>query len=141
MAFKLDFTKIVRSFAACMNVGIALFMCLGLWIFLTQDGMRPNLGWLIWVPMVAFLFIGLPLWITWLLFSDGSQKQRIVFLALNVFAFWLLFAGAFADRWVTASIESPFSLRSVAKICLIVGTPFLVNTMALIFLLSRKKVS
>ena len=141
MAFKLDLTKIVRSFAACMNVAIALLMCIGLMIFLMKDGMHPNLDWLIWVPLLAFLLIGLPLWITWLLFSDGSQKQRITFLALNVFAFWILHAGVFADCWLTASTDSPFSLRSVAKICLIVGTPFLVNTMALIFLLSRKRVS
>jgi hypothetical protein len=141
MAFKLDLTKIIRNFAACMNVAIALIMFIGLWIFLTQDGMHPNLGWLIWVPLLTFLFIGFPLWITWLLFSDSSQKQRIAFLALNVFAFWILFAGTFADRWITASIESPFSLRSVAKICFIVGTPFLVNTMALVFLLSRKRIS
>ena len=60
MAFKLDITTVVRNFAACMNIGIAILMTLGLWIFLTQDGMHANLSWLIWVPLATFIFIGTP---------------------------------------------------------------------------------
>ena len=141
MAFKLDITTVVRNFAACMNIGIALLMTLGLWIFLTQDGMHANLSWLIWVPLATFIFIGTPLWITWSLFRDGSQKLRIAFLILNIFAFLLMLFGVFADHWVTANSEAPISFRSIAKMCLILGTPFIVNMMTLIFLLSRKRLA
>lgn len=139
MAFKLDFTSIIRTFAGLMNAGIALLLLIGLWIFLTQDGMHPNLGWLIWVPLLVFLLVGIPSWMTWSFFNDGSQKLRIAFLILNVFAFLLILTGTFADHWVTASRESPFSLRSIAKMCFILGTPFLINTMILIFLLNRRR--
>ena len=138
MAFKLSFTKVLRNLAACMNIAIALLMVFGLWVFLTQDGMHPNLSWLIWVPSLAFIFIGIPLWITWSLFSDGSQKLRLAFLTLNVLAFLLMLAGIFADHWVSANREDPISFRSIAKMCLILGAPFLINTMTLLFLLSRK---
>ena len=141
MAFKLDITNLMRNFAACMNIGIALLMIFGLWCFLTQDGMHANLSWLIWVPLATLIFIGVPLWITWSLFSDGSQKLRIVFLILNISAFLLMLFGIFADHWVTTSSEAPISFRSIAKMCLILGTPFLVNMMTLIFLLSRKRIA
>ena len=139
MAFKLNFTNVIRNFAACMNIAIALLMIVGLWSFVTQDGMHPNLGWLIWVPLLAFLLIGMPLWITKTLFDDSSRKLRIAFLILNILAFLLMLGGIFADQWITANRESPFSLRSLAKVCTILGAPFLINIMALISQLTRKQ--
>ena len=139
MAFKLNLTNLIRNFAACMNVAIALLMIVGLWVFLTQDGMHPNLGWLIWVPLLAFLLIGIPLWITKTLFDDSSRKLRMTFLALNILAFLMMLGGIFADQWITANRESPFSLRSLAKVCTILGVPFLINIMALLSLLTRKQ--
>ena len=139
MAFKLDFTKCIRNLTVLMNMAIALLMALGFWIFLTNDGIFTDPSWLIWLPLAALIFIGIPLWITWSLFSDGSQNLRMAFLILNLLAFGLVFTAAFIDQWVTASPDMPFSLHSLGKICLILGTPFLVNIMTLLFLLSRKR--
>lgn len=139
MAFKLIISKTIRIIAAFLNVAIALLMALGIWRFVSRDDIYSDPSWLVWLPITIFILIGLPLWVTWTLFSDKSKKLRIVFLALNIFTLLIMLAGIFADQWITASFDEPFSLRSIAKISLLLGAPFLTNTMALLFLLGKKR--
>ena len=136
MAF--NFRIVVRNFAVFMNGSIACLMAFGLWRFLMRDDIYGDPSWLVWMPLAIANVVVIPVWMTWSLLNDRSRGTRIAFLILNILVFILMFVGAFADRWVTATNDQPFSLYSLAKICLILGSPCLVNILAFSLLLKDK---
>lgn len=133
--------KFIRYFALLMNISIALLLLVGLWNFLARDDIYADASWVIWLPIIAFLLIGPPLFTTWSIFSDRSRNMRIIFLSLNFIMLILLVASIFSDKWITDSIDTPFNWHSLDNLFLILGTPFLVNVVTLIFLITNKRSS
>ena len=125
-----------------MNALIAAVIAYGFWLFLSRDGMIDGWGWLITIPMLALLIIAPPLLTTLAIFTDSARKLKIALLMLNILILILVFliCGIFADHWIAASADRPFTIRSFSRMSLILSTPFLINVMTLLALLLPKKV-
>lgn len=133
--------KFIRYFALLMNISIASVLLVGLWTFLARDDIYADPSWIIWLPIITLLLIGPPLFTTWSIFSDRSRNMRIIFLSLNFISLMLLIASIFADKWITDSVNTPFNWHSLGKLFLILGAPFLVNVVTLVFLITNKRSS
>lgn len=130
MALKLTITKTIRSIATFLNVAVALLMTLGIWRFVSRDDIYGDSSWLVWLPVAIFMLIGLPLWVTWTLFSPRCSKTQVAFLLLNTFAVLCAIFAAYAHNWMMTAADMPFSWYSVSKLAFITGIPFLANAVA-----------
>lgn len=139
MAIYLKVLWSLRQLVVLMNALIVLVMVYGFWRFLSQDGMTEGWGWLLAIPMIGLFLIGPPLFTSIAIFTDNTVKLKIIFLLLNLIILIILFAGLFADKWITATNEMSFSIKSLAQTCLLFGAPFLINVMTLSVLLLPKK--
>lgn len=133
--------KFIRYFALLMNISIASLLLVGLCTFLARDDIYSDPSWVIWLPIITLLLIGPPLFTTWSMFGDRSRNMRIIFLSLNFISLMLLIASIFADKWITDSVKTPFNWHSLSKLFLILGAPFLVNVVTLVFLITNKRSS
>ena len=140
MAIYLKLLWTIRKLVGLMNALIAAVIAYGFWLFLSRDGMIDGWGWLMTIPTLALLLIAPPLLTSLAIFTDSSRKLKIAFLMLNVLILVFLICGIFADHWIAASADRPFSIRSFSRMSLILSTPFLINVMTLLALLLPKKV-
>lgn len=78
------------------------------------------------------------LWINHLIFANGSARLQGTYLAINVLTLGLIWYGNLLHHQMMALSTSPFDLHSFYKMGLILGSPFLINVLTMIYLLIRR---
>lgn len=93
---------------------------------------------LIWALLITVVLIGIPAWISHAIFSDGSFRSQMGFLILNFLILILGIFGSYIHFQMMITAQAPFDLESFFKVSMVLGMPFLVNILMMIFLSSSQ---
>ena len=93
------------------------------------------------VLFFVFLLLGMAallLWINHLIFADGPARLQGAYLAINVLALGLIWYGNLLHHQMMVLSTAPFDWHSFYRMGLILGSPFLINVLTMIYLLIRR---